>query len=672
MNVTGSSAITYGPASGTRIITGNLTITGNATSTIDLRNIRVNGNLVIDTPTATVNVLATTTVDGATNIVAVNHNSFVSSGTHTSGINVKGQGRIELSGTASTSLVTIDTIERVTLEGAINNVTLVRTGDLTVNINAAVITVEDSSQVTGLKINEEVTIISSTPVTARVKEGVDVIVKTEPNGEGTIIPGTGEEIDLEPETNLTVKDVKTNDELVAALSNEQVLTINIMDNITVVDTVKPAANVTINGNGYKLTFDNGSGQGDNTAEGLYIANNDVVIKNIVIDTVTHGDNLIEIYSKTTLEKVTVKNGKKAGIYVNNDGYGTIEVNFKDITTENNAWNAGIGLVAQNDGSKVIANFSGNNSFSEDVAVYHEGTKYLGTYEVNGLEGYTKVTVDNQQKWVKAPPITVKYTLTLSEGLTSVPAGEEIDEDTEVVVTVTVPEGKEISTFTVNEVDKKDALVGNKYTFTITENTTIAVTFEDIPVEDPTIAKVSDAIQLQNALENDKVETIIFESDITANIVIERTVTIDGDGNILSGYIEVVAADDVIIKNLTVNADKSSKSYGIQFYKMDGGELENVTVTDSKGGILVNGSKVTVSKITLEDNEWGGIEVSKGTDVSENPELTVAGRISHDDDETPVVWIDGTEENDGWVVGGGFVEKMELPEGKANQVWFKVK
>jgi hypothetical protein len=76
----------------------------------------------------------------------------------------------------------------------------------------------------------------------------------------------------------------------------------------------------------------------------------------------------------------------------------------------------------------------------------------------------------------AEPAT--YTLTLTgEGLTSTSDAGEIEENTAVTITVTAPAGKQVAIFTVNGEDKKADLEDNKYTFTITADTTVAVTYE---------------------------------------------------------------------------------------------------------------------------------------------------------------------------------------------------
>lgn len=66
MNASGSNPIVYGPASGTRTINGNVTISGNASSTITLKNLVIKGNLIVNTPSATINNYAT--VEGTTTI----------------------------------------------------------------------------------------------------------------------------------------------------------------------------------------------------------------------------------------------------------------------------------------------------------------------------------------------------------------------------------------------------------------------------------------------------------------------------------------------------------------------------------------------------------------------------------------------------------------------------
>ena len=63
-----------------------------------------------------------------------------------------------------------------------------------------------------------------------------------------------------------------------------------------------------------------------------------------------------------------------------------------------------------------------------------------------------------------------------EGLTSDPPGNQIAENTKVTITAAPEEGVQVNTFTVNGENKITELKDNKYTFTITEDTIIAVTY----------------------------------------------------------------------------------------------------------------------------------------------------------------------------------------------------
>ncbi|ARF14901.1 hypothetical protein [Sporosarcina ureae] len=205
--------------------------------------------------------------------------------------------------------------------------------------------------------------------------------------------------------------VDTKEELVSALAEAnkttgaKFKTITLEKSIEVDNaTIKLTSGVTIEGNNHTL-YVGGSDAGATTAEGIEVTagSKDVVIKDLKV-VGTHGDNLIEIYGSATLDNITTIGGKKVGIYVNNDGANTITVNFKDITTASNGWDAGVGIVSQQIGSKVIANFTGVNSFGEPVAVYTDDfIEYKGQYEINGLEKFEKKVIGNQYKWLTGNP-----------------------------------------------------------------------------------------------------------------------------------------------------------------------------------------------------------------------------------------------------------------------------
>ena len=103
-----------------------------------------------------------------------------------------------------------------------------------------------------------------------------------------------------------------------------------------------------------------------------------------------------------------------------------------------------------------------------------------TAKYNAITGDTEVTAN-----------PVQYTLTLTgDNISSAPSAGQINSDTFVTVTVTPAAGKQVATFTVNDVDKKSELTDNKYTFTITKDTSIAVTYMALPVNPVEIGRAS--------------------------------------------------------------------------------------------------------------------------------------------------------------------------------------
>ena len=76
-------------------------------------------------------------------------------------------------------------------------------------------------------------------------------------------------------------------------------------------------------------------------------------------------------------------------------------------------------------------------------------------------------------------------------------------------------------------------------------------------------------------------------------------------------------------------------------------LNNVTVTGADGGVLVNGAEAVLSGVVdVSGNEFGGIEVSKGSGVETTPNLKGAAENLKNDSESlsnPTIWIDKVSE-----------------------------
>lgn len=151
---------------------------------------------------------------------------------------------------------------------------------------------------------------------------------------------------------------------------------------------------------------------------------------------------------------------------------------------------------------------------------------------------------------------------------------------------------------------------------------------------------------------DSNDTIVLGADISGldeRLVIDESITLDGDGYTLSFMDAIntatygtrhgicVDADGVTVKDLTVEMSAADVAgwqgvYGIQVYDATGVVLDNVTALGGDRGILANGSDVTLTgTVNIGDNEFGGIEVSKGSGVGD-ASLTVNGTLSNDTEE----------------------------------------
>lgn len=85
-------------------------------------------------------------------------------------------------------------------------------------------------------------------------------------------------------------------------------------------------------------------------------------------------------------------------------------------------------------------------------------------------------------------------------------------------------------------------------------------------------------------------------------------------------------------------------------------IKNITLTGGDAGLLVNGSKVTLEgKINVFGNEFGGIEVSKGENVTTGGSLifAVGAEVENKTEKAdkPTIWIDKA---DGGTVTGPIV------------------
>ena len=165
-------------------------------------------------------------------------------------------------------------------------------------------------------------------------------------------------------------------------------------------------------------------------------------------------------------------------------------------------------------------------------------------------------------------------------------------------------------------------------------------------------------------------TITLGADITGineTLSVYKDVTLEGNGKTLSfnalnkdengvASALVINKDNVVVNDLTVEMtaqDGWQGNYAIQVYNAEGVVLNNITASNGDAGLIVNASKVELTgTTTLLNNEFGGIEVSRGTaEGLSNSELTVTGTISMNNEylTVPTIWI---EKDQGTVTGDG--------------------
>lgn len=163
---------------------------------------------------------------------------------------------------------------------------------------------------------------------------------------------------------------------------------------------------------------------------------------------------------------------------------------------------------------------------------------------------------------------------------------------------------------------------------------------------------TDESTLKSAIENvDDGGTVEIQNNITVTgpIVIQKKLTIDGNGYTISGSIDwtstsgnqtmftaQLGAGHLTLKDIDLN---NGPKYGVQAYDGATVILNNVSITGFRyGGVLVNGGNLEIIDLHLGTNGTGannGIEIDKGASATNNPTLTMNGTLSSDSTENVV-------------------------------------
>ncbi len=181
---------------------------------------------------------------------------------------------------------------------------------------------------------------------------------------------------------------------------------------------------------------------------------------------------------------------------------------------------------------------------------------------------------------------------------------------------------------------------------------------NVEAKDNTIT-VNNQQELKNALANDEISTIILGQNIetTEKINIMRPVTIDGNHK-------------TIRYTGTFGSSQSSDNtvwggiYVLQVYRTSA-TIRNIKLTGGNAALLINGSTVKLEgTIDVSGNGFGGIELGKGSDVTEQSRLVLDDNTNiintTESSDKPSIWVPD-DTNDAVIEKDGVEQKLPAGE-----------
>lgn len=581
-------------------VLGDLYITSEVVNSFSADMLEVDGDVYVEeievveeSPVATLttvlpfNTAATNAklsfVDSTINSIDTERNNLeITSNTVISEVKVsKNVNSIQLN--ATVEAVTVNNAKEVQISGtgSINKVTVAEATQVTLNVPGQVKELVVANKDAKVSLGENVTVEK---LVVPTESDYATIINNYENVKGNI---TGVEDEAGAVIDTTAVEASSIEELQAALADSHVKTINVtadMENLSERIVVDRA--VTINGGGHTMSFTDAiNGLAYGSRQGIAVMASDVAIKDLNVQLTEkaewQGAYAVQVYNA---QNVTIHNltatGADAGLLVN--------------------------------GSKV---------------------KLTGTIDVSGNEfGGIESSIGSDLTETSTID-TTEATLVNTSEVYGLPT---IWED-KVTGTVQSAEGA----LKVN-----DAVKDGQVQYYLTDAATT--------VEVKTLA------ELQAALNRADIKTINLAKDIeevASTIVVDRAVTIEGNNHTISftdaingqpnggrqGI--VVLGDDVTINNLAVQLTEAANwqgVYAVQVYNAEKVVLNNFTGTGADAAILVNASQVDLTgTTTVSGNEFGGIEVSKGTEEGlSNSVLNVTGTIANESEAAgePTIWV----------------------------------
>lgn len=199
---------------------------------------------------------------------------------------------------------------------------------------------------------------------------------------------------------------------------------------------------------------------------------------------------------------------------------------------------------------------------------------------------------------------------------------------------------------------------------------------------------------------EKGDTVTLLKDITVNmgndqtaaaIAITKDLTLDGNGKTIAaaaiedennkgiGHIlGIQNGANVKVRDLTIDGTDKSARHGIQVYGNESIDskvtLTSVTAKDCYGyGLVVNGATATATRLTTDGNGWGGVNVSKGANVTKDPSFTLQSGTLNEENKIQADNVGEGIPSTTWVefgrnAGEWVVTKTTLENGKPALQW----
>ncbi|WP_315168393.1 cell wall-binding repeat-containing protein [Metaclostridioides mangenotii] len=473
------------------------------------------------------------------------------------------------------SIVNKGTISKIVVKdsvgGKIENTSGSKIIDIEVQGSASNVEVVNKGTVTNVKNDASGTVINNSGTITNNPTGNQTpsIEGDRPGGS----TGGGGGGSVEPP--VTSADVKTEEQLIAAINDKNIKTIILKNTIELTDN--------LDGKNKVITVATDDTDDTDATKGHALLvkntndnNEEVNISKLTIEN-AKGFGIQYYNSKGKISDVTIKNSAKGGLLVNGS---TVEAT--NLVTEGNEWygvnvDKGEGVKEETSTSFTLDSTS---ILKEDIQIKYDNINDGVTVNAVGyIKTKIKDTTDNDKQY------TI-WNQKLPEG-------------------VYINDGSNIRTKYLDIHKALDALKDND------------------TIELSGTQKVSQQVKI--------VKPLTINGVNNAKIVAVET-GFTGDKNPFNNLVSIEGTSNVKLNDIEVS---SSKASGVHVYKSTDVTLNNIKLSNNtNAGLIVNGSTVEANGLVTELNKWYGVNIDKGEGVENETSFTLDNK-SKLDEETQI-------------------------------------